>query len=116
MTAFYSMLMRGQQPDESIDIDLDMRQLLHSLIKMLYDETMLSVSFALGKLASFNNVTKVSESYEYKLHQQYCEFIHLLHINKKIESETDYLVYNTRNQRNDRPQSSYVTNSINRDC
>ena len=83
---------------------------------MLYDETMLSVSFALGKLASFNNVTKVTESYEYKLHQQYCEFIHLLHINKKIESETDYLVFNTRNQRNDRPQSSYVTNSVNRDC
>ena len=25
MTAFYSMLMRGQQPDESIDMDLDMR-------------------------------------------------------------------------------------------
>ena len=25
LTAFYSMLSRGQQPDESLDIDLDMR-------------------------------------------------------------------------------------------
>lgn len=54
MTAFYSMLTRGQSPDENLDIDLDMRQLLHSLMKMVYDQTMLSLSFALGKLSSFS--------------------------------------------------------------
>lgn len=116
LTAFYSMLTRGQQPDESLDIDLDMRQLLHSLLKLIYDKTMLCLSFALGKLSTFEKVMGSTDSYEYRLHQKYVEFIHLLFINKKLESEEDYQIFNTRGQYPDKPQSSVVTKQENRDC
>ena len=77
---------------------------------------MLSLSFALGKLSTYSQVTKNADSYEYRLHQQYSEFIHLLFINKKIESEDDYQIFNTRGQFRDKAQSSYTTNQVNRDC
>ena len=37
LTAFYSMLTRVPSPDESFDLGLDMRQMLHLLLKITYD-------------------------------------------------------------------------------
>ena len=38
-----------------------------------------------------------NRSPDHKLYTSYCDHIHLLFINKKIQSENDYLIYNTRN-------------------
>lgn len=42
------------------------------------------MSYALGKLAKYDKVTKNRSSAEFKLHTIYNEYIHLLFINKKI--------------------------------
>lgn len=53
ITAFYSMLTRCFSPEESLDLDLDLRQMLHSLLKITYDQSMLCLSYGLGKLSTF---------------------------------------------------------------
>jgi len=51
---------------------------------MIYDQSMLCLSFVLGKLAQYENVTKDRNTVEHKLYQIYNDYIHILFINKKI--------------------------------
>lgn len=115
LTAFYSMLTRAPSPDESFDISLDMRKMLHLLLKITYDQSMLCLSYALGKLANFDLTTQNRSSSENKLYHLYNEYIHLLFINKKIHSEDDYHIFNTRGTMPGRPLDDFITNQENRD-
>ena len=55
-------------------------------------------------------------SYENKLYQIYNEYIHLLFINKKIQSEDDYQIYNNKGLVPGLGAQECVTNQENRDC
>ena len=57
---------------------------------------MLMMSYAIGKLAKYERVTKYRNSAEFKLHNIYNEYIHLLFINKKIQTEDDYQIFNVK--------------------
>lgn len=52
------------------------------------------MSYALGKLAKYERVMKNRSTSEFKLHNIYNEYIHLLFINKKIQTEDDYQIFN----------------------
>lgn len=76
---------------------------------------MLSLSYGIGKLASFEQATQNRSSFEYKLYHMYNEYIHLLFINKKIQSEDDYQIFNTKAMFPSRPADECITNQENRD-
>lgn len=130
MTAFFSMLVKRNcsnsqklktgkgsfsNSENTIRIDLELRQRMSQLIKIIFDQFMLCQSYLLGKLSSFDKVTVNSKSPDHKLYTSYCDHIHLLHINKKIQSENDYLIFNHKNTFPQYPKSSYIVNEENRD-
>ena len=60
---------------------------------------MLCLSYALGKISSYEHCVqrgKSTENWEQKLFNNYTEHFHLLFINKKIQSEEDYAIFNTK--------------------
>ena len=122
MTAFFSMLTRHGRRDSTIvscdstvKQDLELRTRLSQLIKILYDQSMLCMSYALGKLAKYERVTKNRSTAEFKLHSIYNEYIHLLFINKKIQTEDDYQIFNHRGLMPQYPPDQYINNEENRD-
>jgi len=54
-------------------------------------------------------------SWENKLLNLYEEHIHLLFINKKVQNEDDYLIFNIKNQFPQFESTHYVANEENRD-
>ena len=76
---------------------------------------MLSMSYALGKMAKYERVTKNRSSAEYKLHNIYNEYIHLLFINKKIQTEDDYQIFNHKGLMPQYPADHFINNEENRD-
>ena len=68
---------------------------------------MLCQSHSLGRLSTFESCMN-ARSAESKLHNKYNEHFHLLQINNKIQSESDYKVY-------DNVTGEFITNELNRD-
>ena len=76
--------------------DLELRSRLSQLFKIVYDQFILCQSFALGRVAGYD-LCMTRGSWESKLLNIYQEHIHLLCINKKIQNEDDYLIFNSKN-------------------
>ena len=53
-------------------------------------------SYSLSTYSEFENAVNSPGSWENKLYKSYSEHIHMLFINKKIQSEADYMIYNTK--------------------
>jgi len=84
-------------------------------VKIVYDQFMLCQSYLLGKLSTFENAVLNQKSADNKLYNSYTEHIHLLFINKRIYSEVDYFIFNTKNSFSQYPSSAYIVNEENRD-
>jgi len=105
MAAFLSMLARPiNQSGSSISSDsnackqdLELRGRLSQILKITYDQFVLCQSYAIGRVAGYTRAVLGRQSWENKLYSAYIEHIHLLYINKKIQSEDDYLIFNTKN-------------------
>lgn len=92
-----------------------MRTRMSQLIKIVYDQSMLCMSYGIGKLANYDQAIKNRSSPEHKLHDTYSEYIHLLYINKKIQTEDDYQIFNSKGLLPQYPLSHYIINEENRD-
>lgn len=75
----------------------------------------LGLSYTLGKLAGYDQAVGNRQTMESKLHTAYLEHIHLLFINKKIQCEDDYLIFNTKGVVSQLDTSAYIANEENRD-
>jgi len=113
MTAFFSMLTSPKNQFGSIlssdsstyKQDLELRGRLSQLLKIVCDQFVLCQSYSIGVHAGYARAILDKQSWENKLYNSYVEHIHLLYINKKIASEDDYLIFNTKNQFNQLEQS-----------
>ena len=123
MTAFFSMLAGPKDPLGSFlssdsgtcKQDLELRGRLSQLLKIVCDQFVLCQSYSIGMHAGYARAVLDKQSWENKLYNSYNEHIHLLYINKKIASEDDYLIFNTKNQFSQLEQGKYVANEENRD-
>lgn len=125
MTAFFSMLQRKQPKVSSVSLlssestalkqDLELRSRLSQLLKIVYDQMILGLSYTLGKLAGYDQTVGNRQTLESKLHTAYLEHIHLLFINKKIQCEDDYLIFNTKGIVTQLEMTAYIANEENRD-
>jgi hypothetical protein len=84
-------------------------------LKIVCDKFILGSSYPIGVIAGYNKAVLERKSWENKLFNAYMEQIHLLFINKKIQSEDDYLIFNSKNQFMNYPEAQYVANEENRD-
>lgn len=105
LTAFESMLVRTD-PFTEEKKRMEVRNKISSCLKICYDQFILSISYALGKL-NMAQVKENSSSPEAKMLDKYEQHFHMLKINKKIQSELDYKIFNDRGE--------VITNEINRD-
>ena len=105
LAAFQSMLTR-QDPFVEEKKRMEVRHKLGQCLKIVYDQFMLSISYGLGKLA-LASMKESSSSPEAKMLEKYTRHFHMLKINKKIQSEVDYKIFNERGE--------VITNEINRD-
>ena len=105
LAAFQSMLTR-QDPFVEEKKRMEVRHKLGQCLKIVYDQFMLSISYGLGKLA-LASMKEGSSSPEAKILEKYTRHFHMLKINKKIQSEVDYKIFNERGE--------VITNEINRD-
>jgi len=98
LTAFFSMLSRPENQDrdslESVEAkvkaSLSIRSKIYQLHKLSFDSFILCQSHSLGVLTSRIESQKKSES---QLLTAYNQHIHMLYVNKKIKSETQYSVF-----------------------
>jgi len=105
MTAFFSMLVSpGNRFGSFISSDsftykqdLELRGRLSQLLKIVCVQFALCQSYSIGMHAGYARAVLDKQSWENKLYNTYVEHIHLLYINKKIASEDDYLIFNTKN-------------------
>lgn len=96
LTAFFSMLLRpNDNKDFSQNHELELRSRLSQLFKILYDQFILCQSQAIGKFSN-HDLSVNQPTWDNKLYQCYMEHIHLLYINKKIQSEEDYFIFNIK--------------------
>lgn len=105
LTAFQSMLVRSD-PFSEEKKKMEVRNKISQCLKIVYDQFMLSISYALGKLGG-PSVKENASTAEAKMLDKYEQHFHMLKINKKIQSEIDYQIFNERGE--------VVTNEINRD-
>jgi hypothetical protein len=90
------MLLRpNDNEDFSQDHELELRSRLSQLFKILYDQFILCQSQAIGKFSN-HDLSVNQPTWDNKLYQCYMEHIHLLYINKKIQSEEDYFIFNVK--------------------
>ena len=115
LTAFLSMLARKAGADQKRQkTDLELRSRLSQLYKITYDQFILAMSYAIGRFGGFEQSVQSPKTWENKLFNSYTEHIHLLFINKKIQCEDDYLIFNSK-LLHPVPQSAYISNEDNRD-
>ena len=124
LTAFYTMLTRS---DEAVDNsppshersnytpDLEIRRRLNQLFKIIYDQFILVQSYSLGCYTDYNTAVDNTASWENKLYRAYQEHIHLLFINKKIQNEDDYMIFNTKKTIPGLEADAVIVNQPNRD-
>jgi hypothetical protein len=73
---------------------LNLRERLSKLIQLVYDSFMLCQTHSLGVVAGYSDCVKNKKSWAHMLYQTYMQHLHLLDVNKKIESEQFYWIFN----------------------